>query len=89
MTREEIAQTFIIRLGLEKASKLQGIYKTGFIDENVIDSKYLGSVALAKGLGLMKADANNKFNPKSNITRFDAVQLILDFIQAQKESVIY
>jgi hypothetical protein len=89
VTREEIAQTFIIRLGLEKVSKIEGIYKTGFADENAIDAKYLGSVALAKGLGLMKADASNNFKPKSNITRFDAVQLILDFIQAQKNNMTY
>jgi hypothetical protein len=89
ITREEIAQTFIKRLGLEKVSELQGIYKTGFNDESTIDSKYLGSVALAKGLGLMEADSSNNFNPKSNISRFDAVRLILNFIEAQKSTVNY
>jgi hypothetical protein len=89
ITREEIAQTFIKRLGFEKVSELQGIYKTGFNDESSIDSKYLGAVALAKGLGLMEADASNNFNPKSNISRFDAVNLILNFIKAQKNGVNY
>ncbi|MDF2487263.1 MAG: hypothetical protein K0R46_3431 [Herbinix sp.] len=87
ITREEIAQTFITKLGLEKLAKLSGIYKTGFADENLIDEKYLGAVALAKGYGLMKSDIDNKFNPKSNMTRFDAVDMILNFIQVQKNGV--
>jgi len=82
ITREEIAQTFIIKLGLEKVSKLSGIYKTGYNDENTIDAKYYGAVALAKGLGLMEADENNNFNAKNNINRFHAVKLILKFIGA-------
>jgi hypothetical protein len=40
-------------------------------------------------LGLMEADASNNFNPKSNISRFDAVNLILNFIKAQKNGVNY
>lgn len=87
ITREAIAQTFINKLGLEKLAKLSGIYKTGFADESSIDTQYLGAVALAKGYGLMTSDAENKFNPKSNITRFDAVKLILKYIEVQKSGI--
>lgn len=87
ITREAIAQTFINKLGLEKLAKLSGIYKTGFADENLIDTKYLGAVALAKGYGLVTSDAENKFNPKSNITRLDAVKLMLKYIEVQKSGV--
>jgi hypothetical protein len=87
ITREEIAQTFIEKLGLTKVAKISGIYKTGFSDESSIDEKYLGAVALAKGYGLMKADGENKFNPKNNISRLDAVNLILSYIDVQRNSI--
>jgi hypothetical protein len=87
ITREEIARTFISKLGLEKQADLKGIYKTGYADEGSIDEKYLGAVALAKGYGLMKADNENKFNPKSKVTRFDAVNLILNYIEVQRSGV--
>lgn len=87
ITREEIARTFITKLGLEKQAALKGIYKTGYEDEGSIDEKYLGAVALAKGYGLMKADKENKFNPKGKVTRFDAVNLILSYIEVQRSGV--
>ncbi len=87
VTREEIAGLFINKLGLEKMSKLAGIYTTGYADEKDIDANYLGAVALCKGFGIMKADANNNFKAKSNVTRYDAVGLILNFIAAQRNSI--
>ncbi len=87
ITREEIAHTFIKKLGLEKIANLSGIYKTGFADESSIGEKYLGAVALAKGYGLMKADGENKFNPKSKVTRFDAVELIMNYIKVQRDGI--
>ncbi|MBP1754854.1 MAG: hypothetical protein H6Q59_1252 [Firmicutes bacterium] len=87
ITREEIAATFIAKLGLEKMANLSGIYKTGYADESSIDTKFLGAVALAKGYGLMASNSDNNFNPKSNITRFDAVNLILKYIEVQKSGI--
>ncbi len=87
ITREEIAMTFIEKLGLSKVAKVSGIYKTGFADEAAISENYLGAVALAKGYGLMSADGENKFNPKNNISRLDAVNLILSYIEVQKSGI--
>ncbi|MGB4658006.1 MAG: YcdB/YcdC domain-containing protein [Mobilitalea sp.] len=87
ITREEIAASFINRLGLEKVSKLTGIYTTGYADESSIDKAYLGAVALAKGYGIMSADENNKFNPKNNVTRLEAVDLILNYINIQRKGI--
>lgn len=89
MTRETLAQLFIQILGLEKMSKLQGIYKTGFADESSIDSTALGAVALAKGLGLMEGDSLNNFNPRNSITRLQAVDYLMKFIEAAKSGVMY
>jgi len=87
ISREEAAMSFITRLGLEKISKLSGIYKTGFDDEANIKPDYIGAVALAKALGLMEADSLNYFNPKKELSRLEAVNLIINFINLQKSGI--
>jgi hypothetical protein len=86
ITREELAYNLIKRLGLEKIAKISGIYTTGYSDENAINSDYIGAVALAKGLKLLPDNDSNLFNPKSNISRRDAVRLLLNFINADNEN---
>ncbi|HKM00274.1 MAG TPA: YcdB/YcdC domain-containing protein [Mobilitalea sp.] len=85
ITREEIAYNFIDKLGLTKMAELTGIYTTGYSDEKDIDNKNIGAVALAKGLGLIEAKADNKFLPDDNVTRAEAVRLIINFIKVQRE----
>jgi hypothetical protein len=85
ITREEMAYYFIKCLGLESVSTISGIYTTGYNDQNSIDSRYLGAVALAKGLGIISGDSSNNFNPKKNVTRLDAVNMIMSFIKVQNE----
>ncbi len=87
ITREEISQLFIDKLGLTKMAALSGIYKTGFYDENSINTKYFGAVALAKGLGIVKGDTTNKFNPTLKVTRADAIDMIIGYIKTQKDGV--
>lgn len=86
ITREELAYSFIKRLGLENVAKLSEIYKTGYYDESHISSKYLGAVALAKGLKLFPNQDSNNFFPKNNISRREAVQLIINFVSVANES---
>ncbi len=87
ITREEIAQLFIDKLGLTKMAAIPGIYKTGFADESSINTKYLGAVAMAKGLGIVEGDSANKYNPTFKVTRADAVNMISSYIKAQKDGV--
>lgn len=89
VSREEAAMAVISRLGLEKISKLSGIYKTGYDDEASIKSDYMGAVALAKALGLMEADSMNNFNPKKEINRLEAVNLIINYINLQQSGKLY
>ncbi len=86
ITREEISQLFISWLGLDQLSKLN-IYTTGFADEASIDKQYVGAVALAKGLGIVTADTAGNFNPKNNVTRYDAVNMIVNYITAQQKGI--
>jgi Peptidase propeptide and YPEB domain./S-layer homology domain. len=87
VTKEKLAQMFITKLGMEKIAQLKGIYKVDYNDAGDIDAQYLGAVALANGLGIMTADTSNSFKPKSNVTRYDAVNYILNFINAQQVRV--
>lgn len=87
MTREQIAFSFIDKLGLKKLAGLKDIYATGYADETNINADYLGAVALAKGYGLMEAKSGNYFNPKDNVTRAEAVHLIMSFIKVQREGI--
>lgn len=87
ITREELAYDFIERLGLEKIAKISGIYTTGYSDEDSISKANLGAVALAKGLDIFTINDGGLFNPKSNISRRDAVHLLLNFVKADKENI--
>lgn len=87
VTREAAAVTFINLLGLEKISKLKGIYHTGYADESSIREENRGAVALAKGYGLITGDKSGNFNPKSYISRKDVVELILNYIRIQQSGL--
>lgn len=87
MSREKVAFDMIQNLGFEKLAGLKGIYSTGYYDESSIKTEYIGAVALAKGLGLIEAEYDNYFNPKNNITRVDAVDLIMNFIRVKRDGV--
>ncbi len=87
ITREEIAQLFIDKLGLTKMAAISGIYKTGFADESSINTKYFGAVALAKGLGIIKGDTANKFNSTNHVTRAEAVDMIIEYIRVQRDGI--
>ncbi len=86
ITREEMAYSFIKRLGLEKIAKIKGIYTTGYADESTINQNYLGAVALAKGLKLFPTQEGDYFNPRNNISRREAVTLLLNFVKASNEN---
>lgn len=87
VTKEKSMQIMIRNLGLENIAKLKDIYKAGFADDAAIGSEYYGAVALAKGLGLAKADASNMFLPKKEVTRLEAVKLIIDYLQTARNGI--
>ncbi|KAA0965877.1 hypothetical protein FQ087_06325 [Sporosarcina sp. ANT_H38] len=65
--REELAAWYIRVLGLEQAAKNSSIFKLDFLDANKIQKEYIGSVALANSMGLLKTD-QNQFNPTKEVT---------------------
>ncbi len=81
LTREAAAWKVVSYFGMEKVAKLD-IYKTGFSDEAKISKKYMGAVALSKGLGMLPYNGK-KFKPKSAVTRGEAAQIVFNIITAE------
>ena len=79
-TRSDSVYYMIKALGYEKSAEIKGIYKTGFEDENEISEDKIGYTAIAKGLGIIKGDENNYFNPNQNLTRADAAIMIYNYL---------
>ncbi|MBM7609986.1 hypothetical protein JOD29_003262 [Lysinibacillus composti] len=67
ITRQELASWYIRVLGLEQAGKFHDIYKLNFSDANSVQKEYIGYVALANSLGLIKAESN-QFSPNRDVT---------------------
>ena len=65
--RDELASWYIRVLGLEQAAKDSSIFKLGFADSNKVQTEYIGHVALANSLGLLKTE-QNQFNPDREAT---------------------
>ncbi|MBO0586376.1 YcdB/YcdC domain-containing protein [Sporosarcina sp. E16_8] len=65
--REELAVWYIRVLGLEQAAKDSSIYKIDFADANKVRTEYIGHVALANSMGLLKTEQNH-FNPDREAT---------------------
>lgn len=82
LTRQMACKAVIGCLGLEKMAALD-IYKTGYSDESKIAKGYVGPVALAKGLGIMKAASGKKFKPNAKVTRGEAAQILLNMTAVQ------
>ena len=67
LTREELSVWYVRALGLEKAAKNSSIYQLNFADANKVQAEYIGYVALANSLGLLKG-SNGQFNPDQELT---------------------
>lgn len=84
ITRQEAALFSIQLLELDSIANINGIYKTGFLDEAEIKSSYLGAVALAKGLDILRADVSNRFYPTSYLTRAEAADMIIKILASNR-----
>ena len=81
VSRQTFAKYIGYLLGLKDIASIPGIFTTGFMDETKIEKDYIGYVAIAKGLTLLDADAEGKFNPQAWITRGEAADIIIRLLQ--------
>jgi hypothetical protein len=81
VSRQTFAKYIGYLLDLKDIASIPGIFTTGYKDEAAIDKDYVGYVAIAKGLSLLDADADGKFNPQAWITRGEAADIIIQLVQ--------
>lgn len=79
-TREMGASFIVKAIGYGRVAELKGIFTTGFEDDSDISEDAKGSVAIAKGLGVVSGDENNRFNPNDKLTRADAAIMIYNYL---------
>ncbi len=81
ITRAELAKTLVKMSGYGKTAMLTGIYQAGFADDSAIAQGDYGYIAIAKGLGIVKPDQNNRFNPNRVVNRAEAAVMFHNFLQ--------
>ncbi len=80
MTRLQLVTMLIGATEYAPAAELPDIYVCGFDDDAKISDDYYGYVAIAKGLGVVRGDANNNFNPERIITRQDTAIILYNYM---------
>ncbi len=80
MTRAQLVTMLIGATEYAPAAQLPDIYVCGFDDDAKISDDYYGYVAIAKGLGVVRGDANNNFNPERIITRQDTAIILYNYM---------
>ncbi len=83
LMRKDAAKFIMRALGYERIATLGNIFKTDFIDNDKIDTAYIGYAAIAKALGIING-SDGRFNGDENITRAESVILIYNYINADK-----
>lgn len=81
VNRQTIAKYLCYILKIEDIASLPGIFTSGYADEASIQKEYVGFVAITKGLSLLTADKEGKFNPQQKVTRGEAADLLIQLIQ--------
>lgn len=79
LTRQQAATILVRALGLENKAPDPG-YQTAYSDDAKISDYARDSVYVATELGLMSG-SNGKFNPKGALTRAQASQIIMRFLE--------
>lgn len=81
MTRQDAAKFTVRYLGYDKLASKPAIFKNMYKDK--IDNNYLGYVASAYGLGIMKGDAKGHFNGSSTLSHAEAAVVIYNTLNAR------
>ncbi len=78
--KEDAIVFFIRALGYDSIAQAEDIYKLNFSDTSIISPEKIGYIALAKGIGMISGDENNRINPKTPLTRADACCMIYKYL---------
>lgn len=83
LMRKDAAKFIMRALGYEKIANIGDIFKTDFIDNDSIDSDYIGYAAIAKALGIING-SDGYFNGDEYITKAESAALIYNYMNAEK-----
>ncbi len=83
LTRTDAVKMLIDAAGYYKIAAMPDIFITDFADNSELLREDVGFIAIARGLGLVIGDAN-AFRPYDNITRAEAVTLLVNFVELSK-----
>lgn len=84
MTREQAVKYIINSTNYKDIAGNEAIFNYPFKDENQVSKGLKGYITLAYGLQIIQKDKTNKFNPKAQLTRAEAAQLIYNQLVQQK-----
>lgn len=76
VTRELAAVMLVRALGLEEAAKLDSIFVPAFTDV----TEKIGYSSILGAMGVISGDEYGRFNPKSALTRADAVVMLYNYL---------
>lgn len=80
VTRLGLVKAILAASPYAEAAKLSGIYKTSFSDAKSIASADLGYAAIAQGLGMVRGDAQRRFQPGRVVTRQAAAAILCAYM---------
>ena len=76
VTRENLAKIMVRFLNLDRAARVEGIFRVPFTDAKNLSPGTKGYVALARGLGLMQG-YGSRFVPRQTVTRAEAALVLV------------
>ncbi len=80
LTRAALIKMLIGATEYAPSAKLKGVFVCGFSDDADISEEHYGYVAIAKALGVVKGDSENRFNPYLQVARQDAAIILYNFM---------
>lgn len=83
ISRETAAKLLIRLLNLERAARVEGIYKLPYRDAPSISRDAVGHVALAWGLGIMKGSKDQLFHPDLPLSRAEAAVALVRTLEVR------
>ncbi|KYH31201.1 YcdB/YcdC domain-containing protein [Neomoorella mulderi] len=83
VSRELLAKFLIRFLNLERAARVEGIYKVPYSDAGSLAPGSLGYVALTWGLGILKGNGST-FEPNHTVTRAEAAAALVRALQVKQ-----
>lgn len=80
LTKANAAKEFVLCAGGKDFAEIKGIYKSPFKDVAPTRDD-LGYIAIAYGMGAVKADSSGNFNPEGKLTRGYAMYMIYNYLK--------